>query len=240
MGEPVAPDAFYFDQKTGKVGLFKNGAFLMPQEAYVETSYQKRKGKKSVLRAPLIPRHLYVNPNRMLSTFDILYAIDTNHQVVDGNPISVTGIVLGTKTRIIVPGKTSVQFAPVHCLEFRGIKEKFENIAWMKFAEILLFQSFYRPSIRIGFIVDSDLGNHDDFNERRKPIYGNFWLPKNITLIYASTDAGKENIPNQMLALADSKSKSLMKRILAERSNENLYPMADKPYTHFRIWHYNK
>ena len=204
MGEPVAPDAFYSDQKAGRFGLFKNGAFLRPQTAHVESTYQRPKGKKYLVRAPLMPRYLYANPNRMLETFDILYAIDTSHQVANGSSISVAGVVVGKYTKIIVPGKTTIQFAPVHCLEFRGIKEKFENIAWMKVAEILLSQPYYLPSWRVGFIVDSDFGNLDDYNERRKPIFGKFWLPENITLIYASTDAGMEYIPNRMLALADS------------------------------------
>ena len=56
-------------------------------------------------------------------------------------------------------------------------------------------------------IVDSDLGNINKFNQRKKPLLASFYLPPNLQLLYASSDVGKENIVNKVLAVTDSISK---------------------------------
>ncbi|QEX15200.1 hypothetical protein FRZ44_04800 [Hypericibacter terrae] len=53
-------------------------------------------------------------------------------------------------------------------------------------------------------VVDSDLGNIDAYNQRKKPIDGAEFLPTMVTLVYASGDVGKDSIVNRSLSIADS------------------------------------
>ena len=55
----------------------------------------------------------------------------------------------------------------------------------------------------MGLIVDSDLGNISAYNQRKKPILDPFFLPPNVQLVYATSDAGK-SVVNKSLAIADS------------------------------------
>ncbi|TKV71654.1 hypothetical protein FDV58_39230 [Bradyrhizobium elkanii] len=65
-------------------------------------------------------------------------------------------------------------------------------------------------------IVDSDLGNLDSYNARKTPVIRDDLLPENAQLIYASRNAGKENIFNRTLAIADSSSGSAWQRFKAK------------------------
>ncbi len=93
---------------------------------------------------------------------------------------------------------------------FWNIKDKEENIAWMTAIELIQKNPVVTENLKIGIIVDSDLGNIDRYNNRESPIYGNFYLPANMHLVYASTDGGKEYAANRLISLADKESSKLL------------------------------
>jgi hypothetical protein len=55
----------------------------------------------------------------------------------------------------------------------------------------------------IGVIVDSDLGNLPAYNRREKPLSGDFLLPPGFELVYATTDAARDNIASAVLSRCD-------------------------------------
>ena len=61
----------------------------------------------------------------------------------------------------------------------------------------------YSDSLRIGLTVDSNLDSLDRYNSRDLPIHEEYFLPKNFTLIYASTDSGSDYVLNQLIKLCD-------------------------------------
>lgn len=235
MGEPVAVNGVRISP-TGSVELLKDGVPLVPVDAYHDVNFDREKGPKILNKIPLDPNKLIINLNIALENFDRIFAIDTNTKIVNGESISVACIVLCKLTR----DKNNLliaEFAPVHCLEFRNIQGVAENIAWMKAIQFITANPSYNIDLKFGIIVDSDLGNIPSYNNRFKPIYSDFYLPQNIELIYASTDAGKEYLANKLISLCDKDATKLLEGIMQNKvSNENLHEVINEPYTHFRFW----
>ena len=104
--------------------------------------------------------------------------------------------------------------------------------------EMLVAHPAYRNLKEIGIVVDSDLGNIPDYNTGKKPIIDTFYLPDKITLLYASSDAGKEYLPNKLIAVCDKEANTLIRHIQTNPENtSHLVKVSGEPYTHFRFWH---
>jgi len=238
MGKPAIVNGIkMFSDGTFK--LLNNGLPLTPENAYHEINYNKGKGSKILNKIPLNPNQLLNDPNLALKNFDLIFAIDTNTKLVNGEIISISCIVLCKLTQS-KNNATIAEYAPIHFLEFKNIKQNAENIAWMKSIQLITTNPFYNPKLKIGFVIDSDLGNLPAYNKRTAPIYADFYLPQNIELIYASADVGKEFIVNKLISLCDKEAKKLLEdRSLNKISNKNLQEVNNEPYTHFGFWDIN-
>ncbi len=219
----------------GEIEFFRNNISALPESATIEAGYDRKKGQKVLNKAPLVNEKLVADLNRALLKYDRIYAIDTNTKPFKDAVLSVSAIILCQLYR--QEGFSVGQYAPVHCFEFRNIEEKPENIAWKKLIEMLSSHPAYKKLGEIGIVVDSDLGNIPDYNAGIKPITNNFYLPDNVTLIYASADAGKEYLPNKLITVCDKEANKLIRQIQATPDNTaDLQAMSDVPYTHFRLW----
>jgi hypothetical protein len=235
MGKPVVVNGIRM-LPDGTVELLNNGLPLTPESAYHDINYDRKKNPKILNKISLDPKQLSVDPHLALKNFDLIYAIDTNTKLVNDDVISISCIVL-SKLTYCKNNEIIAKYAPIHCLEFRNIKEHAENIAWMKSIQLIIANPSYSPKLKIGFVVDSDLGNLPAYNKRTAPIYDDFYLPQNIELIYASADVGKEFLVNKLIALCEKEAKILLEDIsLNKISNENLQEVISEPYTHFRLW----
>jgi hypothetical protein len=87
--------------------------------------------------------------------------------------------------------------------------EKPENENWVRVIETLKQNCKCTDQTKIGIVVDSDLGNLNDYNSRLKPIYRNYFLPDEYELIFAS-DKVKDNIFNIMISECHKLSKNLI------------------------------
>lgn len=236
MGKPVSANGFFCDPKTGEFKLLNDGQVLNPISATVEQSYERKKGSKILNRVVTKPTHLFANPNRVLEQFDTIYAVDTNTRVINSLSTSVTGIVGGENTKPIILGNTSIMFRPIKCFEFRNVSCKAENLGWREVIKAIVSAATYNERKRIALIVDSDLGMIDSYNRREVPIIDDFIIPKNFSLIYASTDSGNENIANKMLKLADWMSTDILNLLKLNKNEEGLQFIVGEHYSHIRIW----
>lgn len=234
MGVPKEVNGIKFDPRSGEVIFLHDGNPVLPVNAHVETGYDRTKKFKVLNKAKLPMQELNANPNRRLETFDLIFAIDTNSKTVGNETISVSCVVGGRN--VLIPNHTAIRYGPANCLEFRNIRDKAENIAWQKCIELIQAAPEYKPSLKICMIVDSDLSNIPRFNSRELPIYGTFYLPENFELLYASTDSGKENIANQMIARCEKEASHLLQQIMNDNNRENLEIVHNQPYTHFKLW----
>ena len=210
---------------------------------YSEATFDRSKGKKVVSRVPILDRAYFEINDALEKNFDIVFAIDTNTRKIREFSISVSGVIKCQKVFAIDPiaiAKRYWQFFTPFCMEFTEVKSKPENLAWMMLIDYLTSPSKHMLNKRIGLIVDSDLGNLNQYNLRISPIYERFFLPKNIQLIYASSDVGREFFPNQMLKLADKASNMCLKALEAGDIPFNTEKMEGMPYRGYRLLLSNK
>jgi len=238
MGKPVTVHKVQITPEGSKIEFFdNNNKLIIPESVTVETEYERKKGPKILNRAESGHERLAADPNRALQKYDLIYAIDTNTKLLNSETLSVAGIILCKITPHA--GFLYVQYALVHCFEFRNIQTKPENVAWRTLIEMLMAHPQYSSLKDIGIIVDSDLGNISDYNAKGKPIIDNFYLPDKVTLLYASADRGKEYLANKLITECDKKTNTLIQEIQKNPANtSNLLEVQDLPYTHFRCWNY--
>jgi hypothetical protein len=237
MGRAVAIDEVMIEPPLGPIRLFERGVLVEPLWARMDVSYERRqskeKGNKVLAQAFLMPDEVWAHPARIIECFDYLFAIDTNTK----NGISVAGVVSGRAFKVQIPGKTAVYLPNLDfCAEFRGMQGKAENIAWVQVIQAIRRNRTYRPDFQIGIVVDSDLENLDRYNYRALPVFGDFYLPANMTFIYASSERPGETYMNMMIALADKEARRVLDYILREGRDEGLRQPVNEPFTYFRQW----
>lgn len=235
FGRPVRISGYRVSADGSFVPL-ADGCPLEPSHAQVSVHYERSKGPK-ILNSVTLPKHdLTITPDAALSKFDLLFAVDTNSVQCGSDRVSVACVVM---CRFVAgTDSTQAQYAPLNCLEFRNVSGNPELLSWVKVVEMITANPNYSEKLRIGLIVDSELGKIPGFNKREKPIVGNFYLPKNFCLLYATADSGKEYLANTLLTTCDKNATGLLRRIVASPDERASIPSADSPYySHFRIWH---
>ncbi len=235
MGRPTAVNGLFVDPKSGLVKFLHDGKEVTPVSSRIETGYERKKGLKILNRAPLPNDELVASPDIALDNYHILLAIDTNTETIRNNKVSVSGIASAKPIKIL--SQTVFKITGVNAIAFWNIKGKPENIAWGQTIRDLMLSPNYKPEIKIGLIVDSDLGNIPKYNSGELPIFSFIHLPKNMQLIYASSDSGKEFIGNRLLSLADKEAKKILTTLKEEEDYSDAIKVDGEPYTHYRAWH---
>jgi hypothetical protein len=140
------------------------------------------------------------NANHVLKNFEYLSAIDTNTRTINGRLISVSIICLG---RWINEGEqTKFSFYPHLYMDIFDYIEKPERHAWCEFIKLIVKGENYEGDDNFGIIVDSELGDIPDINNRTIPLYEEFYLPEKMSLIYASSDKS-DTVQNYIIKKCD-------------------------------------
>jgi len=114
------------------------------------------------------------------------------------------------------------------------VRDRPENLGWMKLIEHIQSEDKYSEYEQIGIIVDSDLENLKSYNSNITPIFDNFYLPQKFQLIYASSDTGKDLFANQMLKYADKASSQCLKELEKGQISINVNQIINKHYLTYR------
>lgn len=183
---------------------------------YSEVTYERPKGPKVLSRIPQRHRDIsFGSSNALLKNYEFVCAVDTNTRTIRDGRVSVTGIIV--LRPFVLPTVRELQrgwkLEAPFCLEFLDIREKPENWGWMAAHQMLREQGLIGAATRVGRIVDSDLGNLNNYNAHKSPVIRDDLLPDTMQLIYASSDAGKENVVNRALSTADSASRQCLDEI---------------------------
>ena len=218
-----------------KIEFIQGGKLLEGEKSYFSSSYDRPKGAKIINRMELNCKELRINTSSFFSDYDVVFAIDTNTKTVNGQKISVSGIVLcdfeSQKER------TLALFSPLQCFEFRNIDSYPEKVAWKKFFESIVRKPEYKTISSIAVVVDAHLNDISKYNSRSKPIIDDYYLPPKIELIYASADVGKEYLPNRLIAMSDKIATKLLQHIEQHIENTEGSEIMDQRFSHFRLWH---
>jgi hypothetical protein len=147
-----------------------------------------------------------------LKQYAQVWAIDTNTKEIFSQTAHVSAVTVCSTDGM-------EEYFPVLAIIFGKTKENPELYGWRKFIEFVQAANQYSPEHRYGLIVDSEFSKISEFNSRNSPIHGNFYLPPNWILIYATSDSGKESIINKLLAKSDKASSAVLELISGKQSN---------------------
>ena len=80
---------------------------------------------------------------------------------------------------------------------------------------------------KIGVIVDSELGKIPQINSRAVPLFENYKLPDQLSLIYSSSDKS-DHLGNQMIKFCDRAAKDILSKVTPEAIKSLDLASADK------------
>lgn len=217
VGSPEPLRGVHYDkEKMEFMGLTHDGRLIEPEVTYSQTHYIGQSGKERVLSR--IPDKVIANDAdlmRHLSTsFDLIIAVDTNTKIIGEDTVSV---ICGVP--YVVHGKRDLESYQVDVSSigvnlFRNcpIELPSEKFGWM-----MVIQEINQKPInkgkRIAIVTDHDLENHSSYNSKRMPIFKEYYLPDNISLIYGRGDGPEHNLLNYVVKQCDKISTELLKEI---------------------------
>lgn len=202
---------------------------ILPREVRdikIETLYQRTNKPKLVHRIPLKALEISHHSDMALKeNYDILIAIDTNRRSVLGIDTAVTAIVMG---QFVEVDHGVGVFPSVPCwLEILEPRITPEKIGWIEGINALIRKNAIHDSQRIGLIVDSHLSELESINNRISSVHDDLYMPTNITLIYATSDASSSSIVNDLIKFADAASTSLIKSLEAGNIERQFRPSSE-------------
>jgi hypothetical protein len=217
VGSPEPLSGFYYDhEKMELVGLSADGRVVQPAVTYSQTHYEGQSGKEKVLARiqGKVIRDTAALMRCLSSSFDLLIGIDTNTRSMNGEKISVSGVVFCVVQEIEEYKNYDVNFPWHGMILFRNCPEALhpEKYGWWA-----IIQGFLRDprnaSKRVGFVTDHDLGNHSLYDGRTAPIFHQVYLPANFSMMYGRSDGPNENLLNHLVKLSDRKSTEALSEI---------------------------
>ena len=211
-----------------------NGNMVLPEKTKIMNFYERANNKKKILNALEFDGNELMDINAaLLSKYNAVFAIDTNTSVKDGDSRSISTVI----RFVLNPSANKILLVPIRFYEFRNSCKKIENVAWAILMQELVAEiKKLDLSIKIGIVVDSDLGNIDKFQQREEPIIDQFFIPDNMSLIYAGADSGSEFWVNKAIKCSDKWAKTIEKEM--KSVTEEYYHLTNnKHFSHFRSQH---
>lgn len=198
---------------TGLVEALMDGVVVEGGLTDVSTvvSYQRAKGPKVITKIPQESHRPLMTPHSYVEAFDVVFAIDTNSRLIRDEWYSV-GAMAVLETLEIVKDLGGVTKKVVSSMNMFGALIHGKNLGenpepwfWKIAIEegIKLQYPKYNNELRVGLVVDSELGRLDQYNSGALPIFGDYYLPRNFRLVYASADTGSDFTLNKLLSLCD-------------------------------------
>lgn len=176
----------------------------------------------------------YFNPNEQLLTYNHVIAVDTNTRQIQGSRVSVTAAM-----HLVPAGKnagiTTAFSRLLSVFETWNVVEKPENHGWWQILNAIAEQ----PELftgKIALVVDSDLGEHASFNTREKPIFLNYYLPANVTIIYGSESGAPDQLTTKFIKYCHNTADTVFQRQNVLMEIQDLEPGDGRLFSHFRQW----
>jgi len=206
-------NGFSIDHDTGHIEPLMNGVPVKNGLKRVSTSvsYQRNKSPKIITKIPQTTEQFQMSPYSFLQHFDVIFAVDTNSRKIGSDLHSVAAMSILEVLEITKKPNGAITKVKLNMNMFgalirgKNIPGNPESWFWKIAIEdgIKKLYPKYSIDLRIGLVVDSNLDNIEKFNSRELPIYENYYLPKNISLIYASADTGSDYVLNKLIMICD-------------------------------------
>jgi hypothetical protein len=213
----------------------EHGEVVTPVRIETGSAYVRpTKAHKVLTRQVSEPAIIQLNPNRGLSRFAFVFAVDTNTIEITGKRVSMSVPVL-VRDIEIDEQRWNAKLVPQDPFEFHEATISPERIGWWE----TIRRFTIHPDVRgpVGLVVDSDLGNISAINARQQPILDEFYLPEGVELLYGCGDRGtQEFIANAAIADCDRIASQLLDRLRKEGCSGNYSSMEGAPYARYRYW----
>jgi hypothetical protein len=172
----------YDKEKMEFTGLTHDNRLIKPVVTYSQTHYKSNSGKEKVLarcQNKVIPNDTDLM-RHLSSSYDLIIAIDTNTKVIDNEAISVTGIV-HCVVSMPEPDSYYVNFPWCGAIPFRNCPNKLspEKFGWMTVIQKVNSEPINKLK-RYAIVTDYDLDNHTSYNNKKEPIFSDFYLPNKL------------------------------------------------------------
>ena len=220
-GLSIEIDESHINPETGKIELNLHfDTINHEQKDFLAHNGQELESKKQV--------HGYFGENKMRTVWEIpkdksdnslnylkkilryekLIVMDTNSKIIKNEMFSV-----GIAAHLVAKkneNNIDWEFIPINQIfTIVGKGEKIENRNWKSLIEYILQHPVYKPEHKLGIIVDSDLGEIDNYNSKQKPIFSEFYLPDNFELIFASDKTSDNPLSQAIKNCHDLSTKTL-------------------------------
>jgi hypothetical protein len=178
-------------------------------------SYARSTKPKILTQIPNPSSVPMMTPYSFIDSFDVIFAVDTNTKEIRGERYSVgaMSVLRIERSRPNYALKVGPAREPLRLnmnmfgalIRAKNCPSNPEPWFWRVAIEDGIRKTYagYSDSLRIGLVVDSELGRLDEYNTRQVPIHESYLLPQNFTLIYASADSGSSHLLNRLLRLCD-------------------------------------
>ncbi|WP_430421129.1 hypothetical protein [Methylibium petroleiphilum] len=170
-------------------------------DSWLESYYVKPKKLKYQYKIPFVDPDIIINdPWMATGQFDWIVCTDTNVWAnIEGREICVAVFTWWTKS-LVRPWVCS----KVLCLEFAGCDCHPDHFAW-KF-----FLGHFKTG-NMGFVTDNMIDWYE-MSTRQKPILDDFYLPADVSLIYATADSADADV-NQFMRGTDKVATAVLEQI---------------------------
>lgn len=172
----------------------------------VAEGYNKTDLKQKILRQTNYPFGTIAFKPK-LNICDRYFAIDTSYKKYGENFLCVCAC-LSIEQDINPTGKINkgdqiILLQWPRLVFLAKLDTKPERYGWMRYIKALINGKTFLNDRSYGIIVDSDLNEIPKINSYETTICEDFYLPKNMSLIYASADTGMENLQNKLIKQTD-------------------------------------
>jgi len=196
------------DQDGLPIAQLAPGRPVKPDYVFTQTEYERDGGKVKVVNC-VTGKNAADLLSYLASDFDVIFAIDTNTKNLRGDAVSIAPVV-ECYARKVDATQVQVLHRKLTNIAFKNCPGVAERFAWWKLLELVRSNPTYTDSVRVGIITDHDLGNHSQYNSGELPIYDSIFLPRNVSLIYASAEVGQEEITNFLVKRCEKDAKDVL------------------------------
>ena len=191
------------------VHVYEGNRLVTPIKSIITISHERSKGRQKILARYFLANEIpSIDMGNYLARFGRIVGVDTNTMKKgNGEMISATAMVdcflEGGRTPSTLYRTTRMR-ARIE----RDVKGNPERFGWFVAVKTLLEEEADRDG-KFLLVVDSDLDLLESIQERRTPLWEDYYLPTNIEIAFGTGDSGSEEfIPCFLVRQADAFAKN--------------------------------
>ena len=209
---PKNMDVYISYEKGQFILADKNGVpYHLGSQSMIRT--YKGKNKERVVAKATKLDYVTDQVGSWLLNFDFIFAMDTNtNSVKCGDFFCSAAAIYYADIERVNDYSGNMTCRPYMIIDWYHPQEmKIEAVTWIEVIEKL--QEVIPNDKKVGIVIDSELGNLEKYNNRTKPISGQWFLPENYAFIYATADVSDEWC-NKMIKQCDKSATQRLKEII--------------------------